>query len=428
MKYSEAIGRLYRFESRGIRLGLERMRDGLLYRGSPERGMPYIHVAGTNGKGSAATMIAACLQAAGYRTGLFTSPHLHRFVERIRIDGRPITEREAARRIADALSAFEAPGAPDISFFETANLMAIEAFRDHGCDVAVLEVGLGGRLDSTNAVPSVLSLITRVALDHTRVLGNSTAAIAREKAGILRRGVPLVVGRCDADARRAIAARAGGLRAPIAWIDRDFRWQSANGRARFEVEVGSSRVTDLRLRLLGAHQRDNAACAVAGLHALQQRGFEIPDGAIRRGLYGVRWPGRLERIGGRPAFVLDAAHNADGCHALAGYLAQQRLRRGRRALVFGVMADKDYPAMLASLGPLCDPVYYVKPNMPRGASPEQLLQAHPGVCTSSVTEALCKARRAAGQDGCVVVAGSIFVVADARAQLLRVRTEPFVRL
>jgi dihydrofolate synthase/folylpolyglutamate synthase len=215
MRYEDAIAQLYALRTRGVRMGVQRMRAALRQRNFDVHAMPYIVVAGTNGKGSVSAMIAAGLQAAGYRTGLFTSPHLHRFTERIRIDGKPIGTHEAAQRTEDLLSVFAEPRAPEVTFFELSTLMALEAFRDHRCDVAVLEVGLGGRLDAVNALPSCMTVITRIALDHMDYLGDTLTAIAREKAGILRRGVPVVVGAREPAALRAIETRARRVGAPV---------------------------------------------------------------------------------------------------------------------------------------------------------------------------------------------------------------------
>lgn len=428
MSYRETLRRLYAFEARGMRLGLERTLDALEHRGHPERGMRFVQVAGTNGKGSAAAMIAASLTAAGHRTGLFTSPHLHRYVERIRIDGRMLGQKEAARRIDDLLGVFNRPGAPDISFFEITTVLAVEAFRHHDCQWAVLEVGIGGRLDSTTALPASLSVITRIAMDHADMLGSTTTEIAREKAGIIRRGVPVIAGRCDPDARRVIARRAAALRAPIYWIDRHFCALPSTRGSRFSVEHDRFRVPDLGLDLAGEHQRDNAACAVAALLELRRAGVRIPDRAIRRGLGRVRWPGRLERIQGRPFFLLDGGHNPDAVQAVAAHLERKVAGRARIVLVFGSMVDKDYPAMLKILSPFARRIYYARASVPRAATYEQLARVHPGSRTRSLRQALSRARRAAGPDGCVLVAGSIFLVAEARALLLGVRSDPPIRM
>jgi len=410
------------------------MQAALALRGHPERGQVFIHVGGTNGKGSVSAMIEACLRAAGLKTGLFTSPHLHRYVERVRIGGKPISDREATRRIEDLLAAFAQPGAPDATFFELTTLLAIEAFRDHGCDVVLLEVGMGGRLDATNAVPTAVSVITRVALDHTQVLGDTTAEIAREKAGILKRGTPAVIGVRDASARRVIEAEARRVRAPIHRIGRDFEAQRA-ADGRLDLRAAGRSLKDVRCGLGGAHQLDNVACAFAALALFEQRlrarGWAVPDAAIRRGLRGVRWPARLEYLPAankRPLVLLDAAHNVDGADALARHLAE-REPAGKRVLVFGALADKEYGPMLRRLAAECDDVIVCEPNVSRAAPLPALRRvvkrAQPAATTS---QALARARALAGRRGEIVVAGSIFLVAEARALLLGVRTDPPIRM
>jgi dihydrofolate synthase/folylpolyglutamate synthase len=433
MRYAQAIERLYALQSRGIRLGATRMHGALALRGHPERGQVFVQVGGTNGKGSVSAMIAACLSRAGYRTGLFTSPHLHRYVERVRIDGRPLRESEAARRISDLLDCFAARAAPDTTFFELTTLLALEAFAEHRCDVVVLEVGLGGRLDATTAVTPAVSVITRVALDHTQILGDSVAEIAREKAGIAKKGVPLVVGGRDAEARRVIARHARRVGAPVSWIDRDFGVAASATRAdRFDVRVGERVFPGLGLGLRGQHQLDNAACAVAALAQLEARGFEVPLRQLREGLLRVRWPGRLEPVAGKPRFLFDAAHNLDGCLALADFLRDadswRPARGARRVLVFGAMADKQYGDMLRLLAPLFDRVFFCPPPLARAASSAELRRHVRGTPVRTTAQALARARKAAGPRGEVVVAGSIFLVAEARAQVLGLRSDPPIRM
>jgi dihydrofolate synthase/folylpolyglutamate synthase len=346
---------------------------------------------------------------------------LHRFTERIRIDGEPISTREAARRSAELLAFFARKGAPFASFFELTTLMAVEAFRDHRCDVAVMEVGLGGRQDATNAFPAILTVITRIARDHVQFLGYRLSQIAREKAGIIKPGVPVIVGSRAPAAVRVIHGVARKQRARLLQIDRDFAPLPAGS-----VRVGRRRYQRLRVALAGTHQQDNAACAVAALSELNELGFSISERAIRAGLRRVRWPARLEHIAGKPGFLIDAAHNADGCRALAEYL--HALPRRRRALVFGVMQDKDYREMLRSLAPEVDAVYYAQPSLARAADPLDLDRLLPGTAARSVTDALRRARRDAGANGLVIVAGSIFLAAEARAKLLHVPSDPLIRL
>jgi len=316
-RYQEALQWLYGLESHGIKLGLDRIASAAEARGHPEGGLCCVHIAGTNGKGSVATMIESVLRAAGHRTGQFASPHLHRYVERVRIGGRPISEREAATRIEELRADTRLP---PLSFFEYTTLLAFEAFRDARCDVVVLEVGLGGRLDSTNIVTPEVSVITNISLEHQRILGDTVAKIAREKAGVIKPGVPCIVGARGRDVRRAVSARASALEAPLRWIDRDF--DSTGETSSLTVRVGEREWNGLRLGLGGDHQGDNAACAIATLVELGHRGFKVSDAHIAAGLRRAKWPGRLEWHSGHPAFLFDAAHNPSGCATLARYLAE----------------------------------------------------------------------------------------------------------
>ena len=416
--YAEALQWLYGLESRGIKLGLDRIAEAAEVRGHPERASRFVHVAGTNGKGSVATMLESVLRAAGYRTGQFASPHLQRYVERVRIGGRPISEREAAKRIKELRAD---PRLPPLSFFEYTTLLALEAFRDAQCDIVVLEVGLGGRLDSTNIVAPEASVITNISLEHERILGNTLAKIAREKAGVLKPGVPCVVGARGQSVRRAISARASAVGAPLRWIDRDF--ESTRFNRSLGVRVGEEEWTGLRLGLRGDYQDDNAACALATLVELRDRGFEVSETDIRTGLKRAKWPGRLEWHSGRPAFLFDAAHNTSGCEALARYLDDIEFP-GRVVLLFGAMRDKDHRAMLAAFDGRVDRRIYTTPELDRSEPPAHLAKLREGTVARSVRDAVHRARRAAGPNGLIVTAGSIFLVSEVRALVKNARTDP----
>jgi len=427
MRYADALRYLYALEPRGARLGLARVKRALAARGEPQRGMRFVHIAGTNGKGSVAVMIESALRASGYRTGLYTSPHLHRFTERIRVSGREVAKREVARLTGEL-----ARTAPWLTFFETATVMALEAFRDARCDVAVLEVGLGGRLDATNVVVPEACAITSIGADHMDRLGPTLASIAREKAGILKRRVPAVVGARDRAAREAIAARARAVRAPIWWLDDDVRVErGGTGEGTVDIVTPRARVGRVRAPLAGVHQIDNLAIAVATLVTLRgRRGLEVDDAAIRRGVRSARWPARLEMIDGAPPVLVDAAHNIEGCAALAAHVrAMARPSNGaRRVLVFGAMADKDHAGMLAALDGAFEERVYVAPKTRRAATPAALAAVRAGRQADDVGAALDLARSIATSGGLVVVAGSIFLAGEARAQLLGVRSEPALPL
>jgi dihydrofolate synthase / folylpolyglutamate synthase len=403
---AEALARLYSRIPLGMRLGLDPMREACARFGHPERAFASVHVAGTNGKGSVCAMVESIARAAGQRTGMFTSPHLCRFAERIQIAGEPLDDITLARTLGRALD-----GAPELSFFETATLAAFLAFREAKVDLAIVEVGIGGRLDATNVLPRPrAAAITRVALDHTDRLGPTLLDIAREKAGIAKPGLDLVLGPMQADVRAA--------------IDGVARSHSATTTA------ASGEAPLVRIGLEGDFQRDNARVA-AELGA--RIGAE--PGAIERGLASVRWPGRLERIEagppGAPArrFLVDAAHNPDGAGALARYLRSLTMPPGEIALVFGTLGDKDWPAMLDLLAPLAAAArVYVAPDGGSRAAiaPPRLAARHTGATASGVAAALDRA--SAGGPSLVVVAGSLVLVGEARALLLGLPRDPPVAL
>lgn len=416
--YTRALAWLYALGPRGIELGLARMRAALALRGDPHRAYPVVHVAGTNGKGSVSAMIERGLRAAGLRTGLYTSPHLHRFGERVRVDGAPVTDEA----VVGGLEALRAdPRLPPLSFFELATLFAFEALRDAAVDVAVIEVGLGGRLDATNVVAPIRTVITHVAMDHEAYLGPTIEAVAGEKAGILKAGVPAVTSSRGA-ARAVIESVAREVGAPLACIDRDFRV----GGEPLLYQDACARIEGLRPALRGAHQRDNVACAVAAMRSLREAGLVLEDEAIRVGVADVSWPGRLEHVGDAPEVILDAAHNPDGCAALAAHV--RALPRKKTVLLFGVMRDKNVREMLELLEQVGDERVYAAPEMTRAMPPEALAALAPGVVAPSLDDALEQAYRRAGPAGRVVVAGSIFVLAHVRARLLGLVSDPPIGL
>lgn len=424
--YQEALTWIYGLESRGVKLGLGPMQAALALRGNPHDGLRYLHVAGTNGKGSVCAMAERALRAAGLRTGWFSSPHLHRYVERVRINGRPLAEAEMARRL---FSLRDDRRLPPLTFFEYTTVAAFEAFRAHACDVVVLEVGLGGRLDSTNVVSPAVTVITNIGLDHVHILGDNVRSIAREKAGIIKGRAPLVSGVRDPVAAAVLTERVRRLGTTSWRIGRDFDLAQtgvSHGTPRYRAKVRDLVIDDLRVGLAGAHQPDNAACAAAALVALRGTGVDVPDAAIRTGLAKVRWPGRLEWLpsrAGQPAYLLDAAHNPDGCRTLAKELAR-RAHPGRVVLLFGAMVDKEHVPMLAALDAVVDKRVYVTPQVARAARAEKFPKLRPGVAATSVHAGLERATRLAGESGLVVVAGSIHLLGEVRAELLGLRCDP----
>ena len=403
---ARALVDLYARIPLGMRLGLKPMQDACVRFGHPERAFEAVHVAGTNGKGSACAMVERIARATGKRTGLYTSPHLCRLAERIRIDGAPLDDATLAPLMRGVLD-----GAPDLSFFETLTLAAFVAFREANVDIAILEVGLGGRLDATNVIPPPrAAAITRIALDHTDRLGATLVEIAREKAGIAKAGVEIVLGPMQSDVRVAIdeVAHAAGARTFSASEDAD--------AARFAASA--------HVGLPGEHQRDNAAVAwVLG----KQLGAS--EAARAEGIARAEWAGRLERIEASDGGVLlDAAHNPDGALALARHLQRIGVDSARAALVFGTLADKAWAPMIDLLAPLFAHRFYVAASGRLPTDPAAIAQRHAGDVAPSVADAYRRARAAIGNDGLVVVAGSISLIGEARAHLLGLARDPAVAL
>ncbi len=418
MNYPESVRFLYALgnEIKTAKLGLERVSALLERLGNPHRSAGFVHVAGTNGKGSVCAMIESGLRAAGLRTGLFTSPHLSEPTERIRIDGRPVGAdlfAGAFDRVHAAAEGMLAHGELDLhpTYFETVTAMAFLLFRDLQVDTAVLEVGLGGRLDATNVVLPVLCVITPVDYDHETFLGKSLESIAAEKAGILKRGVPVVVAAQRPDVEAFLEMRAAEAGAPV--------FRSAGWRAS-ELELytrGSRFLADgpLTLRiecpLAGEHQVANALTAIAALHALG-----IQAQAIEEGLRQARWPGRLELVAERPDIILDGAHNPAGARALAAHI--ERFYNGRRVwLIYGAMRDKAIAEMTGIVGPHAHEFVLTAPSQSRALRPEAMraLIDHPSIHTANtLPEAFALVRREAGPEDVVFVTGSLFLVAEAR--------------
>jgi dihydrofolate synthase/folylpolyglutamate synthase len=415
--YAEVESSLYQLESgRGMDFRLERVARVLDQLGRPQDRFPILHVAGTNGKGSVAAMLHAIFTNAGCQVALYTSPHLIRLTERIRVAANEISPTafvEAFQRVDRAAERVRVV----LTFFEYVTAMAFVYFASCEPDLAVVEVGLGGRLDATNVATPVVSVITTIGLDHEEYLGDTIEAIAREKAGIIKRARPVVLGRLREDAAAVIRAYAADLEAPVCACGRDFTL-GPEAPLRF---CGMGREIDgIQLGLRGEFQRDNAATAIAV--ALVQRACPQPgDEAIRRGLAMVEWPGRLEVVGTAPLLVLDGAHNADGAHALAAEIG--RLAAGRKVhLVFAVMRDKTWPAMVRALGPVVGAVVVTCVRPPRGEDPERVARAFapyaPVTIGGEPLATVDRLRSTVGKDEVIVVAGSLFLVGAVREGLL----------
>jgi dihydrofolate synthase/folylpolyglutamate synthase len=383
---SDPIAALFSLEKLGIKFGLENIRAVTEALGRPQDAWPSVIVAGTNGKGSVAAMVETGLRASGRRTGLYTSPHLVRLEERFAIDGRPVPSgrlRDSADRVFRAIASARAAGAllAEPTFFEATTAVAFDLFREARVDVAVLEVGLGGRFDATNVVAPVAGAITTIDLDHQQLLGHSLGAIAAEKAGIIKPGMRVVVGERKPEAfdviARACAERAAGLVIAGDGVSASIAREMAPGPPAEPVLLLSLRtpVRDygtVRLSLRGRHQADNAVVAVRLLESLEEAGLPVPPAAIRAAMAGTRWPGRLDlrRLDRGRAVLFDAAHNPAGAAVLASYL--EEFAPAGLPIVFAIMKDKDAAGTLAPILPYARPLIAVRPATPRAMAPEEV--------------------------------------------------------
>jgi dihydrofolate synthase/folylpolyglutamate synthase len=432
--YPEAVDFLYQLQWHGIKLGLENIRKILQDLSNPHERYAAVHIGGTNGKGSTAALTASVLQAQGYRVGLYTSPHLVDFSERIRINGVPISHdavAELTERISH-LTSHVSHLTP--TFFEFTTAMAFLYFAESSVDLAVIEVGLGGRFDATNVITPAVSVITNVDYDHQAYLGNTLAQIAFEKAGIIKPGIPAVTAVENAEAMEVIEKTGRERGSRLYRLGRDFHVDGVSP-GDFGYRGIGHQWPHLAMRLLGRHQLKNAACALAALELLSDKGFDLSEAAVRSGLHSAVWEGRLEPIEmpGKPLILLDGAHNPAGAGTLREYLAELKAERGGRVfLVLGIMQDKDIPAVMAELVPLSDFVVLTRPDYHRAASLEDLEKAVVpfGVPTGrrpQVGEAVEFAGRMAGPKDLICVTGSLFTVGEARAILKHLGSPSKVR-
>lgn len=405
--------------------------------GNPQRTYPAIHIAGTKGKGSVAALCAAALQSAGYRTGLYTSPHLQDYLERFQIDRRPIAPDEFAALVEAIQPHVEA--IPRLTSFEIEAALAFWHFARQNVDAAVIEVGMGGRLDATNVVTPLVSVITTVSLDHVPILGNTVAEIAGEKAGIIKAGRPVVVSPQPASARAVIHAVARQRHAPLVQVSEAVKFQplshSLEGQ-RLQVSLGGEPPLELDIRLLGPHQVENAATAYAALRVAHDHGLTLPPDALRAGFAAASWPGRFEIFERAPVLlILDAAHNQDSARRLRETL-DQFFRSRPLILVFGVSGDKNVREMLTELNPGRPAQTAEAPRLiatqsahPRAMPPEPLAAlasalGYQAETAPDVRRALARARQVAAPGSVILIAGSVFLAGEARSCLLAGCSEP----
>jgi dihydrofolate synthase/folylpolyglutamate synthase len=426
-EYQKALARLYDLQKFGIKLGLSSTENLLARLGDPHLGLKCVHLAGTNGKGSVGAMLEATMLAAGARVGFYTSPHLIHFKERFRLAGTEIGEERIMALAEEVWGAVDMREPP--TFFEFVTALAFLWYAREKAEWVILETGMGGRLDATNICRPAATVVTNIGLEHQEYLGKTLSAIAFEKAGIIKPGVPLAHGVSQPAARTVVEGRAAELGAPVSRLGRDIRVRRAKDGS-FSLAGARWRLSGLTTSLVGRHQPDNAGLALAAAEILAEAGAPLTPERFRQGLLQARWPGRLECLedaGGGPPVWLDGAHNLPAARALLDSLDVVRGGRSPLVMVLGVMADKDYRAILAELVPAADLVVYSRPAYSRAADPAALAAAAPagaprGEVEPDLGRALARARGLAGPRGVVLVTGSLFTVGEASAILRGIHT------
>ena len=421
--YQGVLDYLYGLNRHGIKLGLDPTIALLKRLGNPQHRYVSLHIGGTNGKGSTAIMTATILQAAGYRVGLYTSPHLVDFRERIRVDGAMIPEErviDLTQRIQDVV---EQTGS--VTFFEFTTAMAFSYFAEEQIDVAVIEVGMGGRFDATNVLDPLAVLITNIACDHEQYLGDTLSSIAFEKAGIIKKGGAVVVGPMAEAPRQVIESFAEEQRAvPYCW-DTDFHLTQETDQA-FNYHGSHWAFSGLRCPLLGDHQQCNAAAALALLEIGALKGLKVSESAVRHGLNQVRWEGRLETVSQCPWIVLDGAHNAAAAEVLVSFFSRVLVSDPSKKLllVVGMMRDKNHAAFFEVINSLAHDLIVTQATISRAASVQELSQALPNntapvQAIANPREAMIMAKRLARPNDLICVTGSLILVGEIRDCLVQ---------
>ena len=418
--YQDAWTYLDDLQMHKIKLGLDAMRSILAVVGSPEKTCPAVHVAGTNGKGSVCSMLRSAATAAGYKTGLYTSPHLDSVRERFRIDDGYISEEDFTRLMETIRVGL---GTRRITYFECATTLAFLWFAENGCDLVLLETGMGGRLDATNVITPLVSIITTISLDHEQYLGDTIEEVAFEKAGIIKPGVPLISGVGDPAARAVVERTCTERGAPLIEKDRDFTLKAdAAGGWVWESAEETVPLSSLPAYQPNGWQLDNISCTVAAASALRKAGFAFSDAAVDRGISGAKWPGRMELIDTGYRYLLDGAHNEAGVNSLIRSLANYRY--DKCIVIWASMGDKNYGDILNAMAAVADVMLLTKPDSERAALTGDLYDhlTRAGGKIVNLCETPADARSAAeglaGPDDLIVVAGSLYLVGEFREALV----------
>lgn len=421
MEYDEAVDWLYGLEMMGIKLGLRNVTELLHRMGDPQNQFRCIHVAGTNGKGSVSAMTESVFREQGYKTGLYTSPHLVSFNERIQVRGAAISGSDLARLAEEVRGHVEdmsmVSDEGHVTFFEASTAIAFAHFAEQGVEFAAVEVGMGGRLDATNVVSPECTVITRISLEHTTYLGTTIPEIACEKAGVIKPRTPVVTAEHGEAAMKVIEDTARSASSPVKLVGRDLTWrllEESLEATRIEIDG----LGEVLLPLLGAYQGENAAMAYGASVATRERGMGLEDEAIVRGLARVKWPARLEIVGKRPYVVFDVSHTADGAKVVAADI--ERLFKRKVILVFGVLNDKDLEGIATQFGGISKEAFAAAPSTPRAYRSEvvaEALRRHVPVVheAPSVADGIKMALARAGPDDVILVTGSLYTGGEAIA-------------
>jgi len=411
--YEESVNDLYGLQKYGIKFGLSKTTNLLEAFGNPHKDRKYVHIAGTNGKGSVAAFIASILKETGLKVGLYSSPHLVRFTERFTVNGEEISQNKATELIEELRTAFSPEEPP--TFFEATTAMALVYFARENTDLAIMEVGMGGRLDATNVITPLVSGITNISMEHQEFLGNRLLDIAKEKGGIIKKGIDVVTAVTQSSVIRALETIAGDRGAPLWRVGKEIGYRTtASG---FHYRGPGLRMRGLRLGLRGMLQARNAALALGMIERLVEKGIAVSEEDIRKGLQNTAWPGRMQVVGTNPTILLDGAHNPDALRALT-HSIRDGFKYRRLVLVIGVMADKAIGEMMRAIVPLADYLVCTRPVYSRAAEPEVLMAkaapfGKPGETAPFLTDALNRAKEMADPRDLIVVCGSLFTVGEA---------------
>ena len=416
--YRESVSWLYGLQQFGIKFGLSKTSNLLKAFGNPHARQQYIHIAGTNGKGSVGALLESVLIRSGLRVGFYTSPHLVSFTERFRVNREPIAKEEASRLIREVKGIITDEEPP--TFFEFTTAMALLYFFRRQVDVGIIEVGMGGRLDATNIITPLVSVITNIGLDHREYLGNHVIAIAKEKAGIIKSGVDVATGVTQPSVIRLFKTLAKEKRSPFWRLGRHVRYRR-NPSGLLGYYGFKKRYGDLKIGLKGQFQFRNAALALLTLEILERKGFTISDEAVRSGLADPLWPGRLEVISSNPTIILDGAHNPSAMRSLAGAIRRDFDFRDL-IVVLGVLGDKDISNILKKIVPLASKVIYTKAAYERAANPQVLMEqgrrlGKSGEVCVPISKAIDKARTLADTKDLILITGSLYTVGEAQSYL-----------